>query len=108
MTARAAGVLLALVVAVQGHAGPATEAIMNAPDVAAQCAYLTRECRLGKAARDAHPGWVEHPSGVVVGTTSPEATLHVGNAVEAAAAMRLLHDEVPACVAECDALLHAK
>ena len=85
--------------------GPAGAIIWNAKSVEEECAYLMRECRLGKAARDAHPGYVEHPTGIVFGTTSPEGTLHIGNAVEAAATMRLKHRVVPACVAECDALL---
>ena len=98
-------VLLVLVAATGAPAGPAGDVIMAAPSLEAECAYLLRECALGRAAREAHPGWVEHPPGVVFGTTSPEATLHIGNAVEAAAAMRVKHGFTPACVRQCDDLL---
>jgi hypothetical protein len=97
--------LLAATLVAPVAAGPASDVIANATSVEAECAYLLRECRLGKAARDADPGYVEHPSGAVFATTSPEGTRHVGNALEAAAAMRLKHDSPPACIAECDALL---
>ena len=58
-------------------AGPAGEAIMAASSIEAECAYLLRECERGRAARAADPGWLEHPSGMVFATTSPEAALHV-------------------------------
>jgi hypothetical protein len=105
MRPRPTALLLVLGLAAPAAAGPASDAIATATSIEAECAYLMRECRLGKAARDADPRYVEHPSGIVFGTTSAEATLHVGNAVEAAAAMRLKHGAAPACVAECDALL---
>lgn len=105
MGRRLAAVLALAGLAGSAVAGPASAFIWNAKSVEEECAYLMRECRLGKAAREAHPGYVEHPSGIVFGTTSPEGTRHVGNAVEAAATMRLKHGAAPACVAECDALL---
>jgi hypothetical protein len=86
-------------------AGPAGDAILAAPTIEAECAYLMRECERGRAARAADPGWVEHPPGVVFGTTSPAAALHIGNAVEASAAMLVKHGFKPACVRECDDLL---
>lgn len=100
-----AALLVLAGLATPAAAGPASAIIASATSVEEECAYLLGECRLGKAARDADPGYVEHPSGVVFATTSREAARHVGNAVEAAAAMRLKHAVVPACVAECDALL---
>jgi hypothetical protein len=60
---------------------------------------------LGRAARDADPGYLEHPSGVVFATTSAEASRHIGNAVEASAAMFVKHGFRPACVRACDDLL---
>jgi hypothetical protein len=86
-------------------AGPAGDAILAAPTIEAECAYLMRECELGRAAYAVAPGYVEYPPGVVFGTTSPDATLHIGNAVEASAAMLVKHGFKPACVRRCDELL---
>lgn len=105
MTRRLPATLLAVGLATAAAAGPASEIVARATSVDDECAYLMRECRLGKAALARPRGWAEHPTGVVVGVTSREATRHVGNAVEAAAAMRVKHRHVPACIAACDALL---
>jgi hypothetical protein len=98
-------ILLLVAGATMAVAGPAGDAILAAPTIEAECAYLMRECALGRAARDADPGYVEHPSGVVFATTSAEASRHIGNAVEASAAMLVKHGFKPACVRECDDLL---
>jgi hypothetical protein len=98
-------VLAAAAMVTAAVAGPAGDAILAAPTIEAECAYLMRECELGRAARAVAPGWVEYPPGVGVGTASPEATRHIGNAVEASAAMRVKHGFKPACVRECDDLL---
>jgi len=98
---------IALVLALGGPtlAGPATRIIIEAPTIEAECRYLLDQCVRGRAARAAHRGYVEHPSGVVFATTSPAATLHIGNAVEAAAIMREKHGAPPDCVRQCDDLL---
>ena len=94
-----------LVMAGQATAGPASDVIAAAPSIEAECAYLLRECQLWREARDAHPGWVEHPSGVVFSAMPPEMSRHMQNAVEAAAAMRRKHGSRPACVEECSDVL---
>lgn len=102
---RAAGVFVAAAMASVAVAGPATRIIAEAPSIAAECDYLLRECALARALIASRPAWVEHPSGVVLRRTDPEAALHAGNAVEAAAAMRHKHGTAPACVRQCDELL---
>lgn len=101
----AAGVLVGAAMATVVVAGPATRIIAEAPSIAAECDYLLRECALGRALIASRPAWVEHPSGVVLRRTDPAAALHVGNAVEAAAAMRRKHGTAPACVRQCNDLL---
>ena len=100
-----AALLVVALSAAAARAGEGAAAIVRARTADAECRYLVGECARARAAANRDAMYIEHPTGVVFKTTSPAATHHVLNAIDAAHAMLARHGVLADCVRRCDELL---